>query len=47
VGRPKVKWLEDAENYLREYKMKMWRQEENNKEEYGSAIKEGRVRRRP
>jgi hypothetical protein len=45
VGRPRLRWLGDAENDLRELKVNKWRQKANNKEEWTSVIKETEVHR--
>jgi hypothetical protein len=38
VGRPRMKWLRDAEHDLRVHKMKRWTQKANNIERYVSII---------
>jgi hypothetical protein len=43
VGRARLRWLEDEENDLQELKVKKWRQESNNTEEWTSALKEAKV----
>jgi hypothetical protein len=41
---PRLKWLQDAENDLRELKVKRLKQEKN-KEEWDSAAKEAKILR--
>jgi hypothetical protein len=42
-----MRWLEDAENDLREVELKRWRQKANHGEEWASFIKEDKVLRGP
>ena len=42
-GRPGFRWLEDAENDLREMKFKRWRQKAVDREKQASAIKKARA----
>jgi hypothetical protein len=44
VGRPRLRWLENTENDLRDLKVNMWRQKENNIEDWESIVKEAKVR---
>jgi hypothetical protein len=39
MGRPRLRWLEDAGNYLRKMKFKRWRQKAVDREEWASVIK--------
>jgi hypothetical protein len=45
VERPRLSWLEDGENDLRELKMKRWRQMVNNGKQGAWAVKEAKVKR--
>jgi hypothetical protein len=45
--RPRLRWLEDAENDLRELKMKMWRRKTYNTNECACVVKEAKVLREP
>jgi hypothetical protein len=38
-GRPRLRWLEDAEMVLREMKFEIWRQKAVDREEWASVIK--------
>ena len=38
MGRPRIRWLEDAEKDNREMKVKIWRQKAVNREELGVCI---------
>jgi acid phosphatase class B len=40
VGKPRLRWLEDAENYLRE--LEMWNKA-NNREDWTSVVKEAKI----
>jgi hypothetical protein len=42
-----MRWVEDVENDLRELKVKRWRQNPNNREEWTLVVKESEVRRGP
>jgi hypothetical protein len=44
LGKSRLTWLEDAENGLREHKVKTWRQKANNREDWTSALKETKER---
>ena len=46
-GRPRLRWLEDAEKDLREMKVKTWRQKIVDREEWASVIKEAQAHRWP
>ena len=46
-GRPRMRWLEDAEKDLREIKAKRWRQKAVDREERAFVIKEGQAHRGP
>jgi hypothetical protein len=39
MGRPRIRWLEDAEKDNREMKVKIWRQKALNREELGFVFK--------
>jgi hypothetical protein len=43
VRRPRLRWLGELENDLREMLVKRWRQRANIKEEYTSVINEAKV----
>jgi hypothetical protein len=43
VGRPRLRWQDDVENYLRVMKVKRWRKKAQNREEWASIIKEAKV----
>jgi hypothetical protein len=43
VRRPRLKWVGDVENDLREMLVKRWRKRANIKEEYTSIINEANV----
>jgi hypothetical protein len=40
VGKPKLKWLKDTENDLRELEVKRWRKRGNNGEAWASVVKD-------
>jgi hypothetical protein len=42
VGRAQLRWQKDAENYLRVLEAKRWRQNDNNREEWRSVVKEAK-----
>jgi hypothetical protein len=46
-GRPRLRWLEDAEKGLWEMKVKRRRQKAVDKEEWASVMKEVKALRRP
>jgi len=46
-GRPRWRWLEDAEKALQEMKVKRWRQEALDREEWASLIMEAKAVRGP
>jgi len=46
MGSPRLRWLEDAEKNLWDMKVKRWRQKAVDREEWASAIKEPKARRR-
>jgi hypothetical protein len=43
VGRRRLRSLEDAENDLRDLKVKRWRQESNTTETWTCVVKEAKV----
>jgi len=43
VGRPRLRWLEDARKEIRETKVKIWRQKAVNRADWTSVIKEAKV----
>ena len=45
MERPRLGWLEDGENNLREVKVKMWRQKAVDRSEWASVIKEAKALR--
>jgi hypothetical protein len=45
--RPRLRWLEDVENGLREVKVKRWRQTAVDREEWASVIREAKPLRGP
>jgi plasmid maintenance system killer protein len=47
VGRPRLRWLDDAENDLRVMKVKRWRKKAQNREEWVSVIKEAKILKGP
>jgi hypothetical protein len=47
MGRPKLRWLEDAEKNLWYTKVKRLLQKEVVRDEWASGIKESKARRRP
>jgi hypothetical protein len=47
MGRPRLRWLEDVENDLREMKIKRWRQKAVGREEWVSVIKGAKALRGP
>jgi hypothetical protein len=47
VGRPRLRWLDDVENYLRVMKVKRWRIKSQNREEWASVVKEAKVLKGP
>jgi len=46
-GRPRLRWLEDVEKYLREMKVKRLRQKAIDREEWESVITEAKAARGP
>jgi hypothetical protein len=44
LGKFRLTWLEDAENCLREHKMKTWRQKAINRKDWASLAKETKER---
>jgi hypothetical protein len=47
VDRPRLRWLDDVENYLRVMKIKRWRKKAQNREEWAFVIKEAKVLKGP
>jgi hypothetical protein len=47
MGRPRLRWLEDAEKSLWEMKVKRWREKAMEREEWASVIKEAKALRGP
>jgi hypothetical protein len=47
VDRPRLRWLDDVENYLRVIKIKRWRKKAQKREEWASIIKEAKVLKGP
>ena len=47
VGRQRLRWLDGAEEDLRQLKVKRWRQKALNREEWAVVIKEAKVLRGP
>jgi hypothetical protein len=45
VGRPRLRWLKDGENNLRDLKVRILKQKGNNKEKWLSVVKETKVLR--
>jgi hypothetical protein len=43
VGRPRLRWLDEVENVLRVMKVKKWKKNAQNREEWASVIKEAKV----
>jgi hypothetical protein len=46
-GRPRLRWLEDAEKNMLEMKVKRWRQKAVEREDWAFVIKEAQARRGP
>jgi len=47
MGRPRMRWLQDAEKDLREMEVKRWRQKGVDRGEWASVIKEAKALRGP
>jgi hypothetical protein len=45
LGIPVLRWVKDAENDLRELKMKRWSQQANERDEWTSVLKDVKVLR--
>lgn len=43
IGRPRMKWLEEAGNDLQEINVKGWRQKAVNRKEWVSVIKDAKA----
>jgi hypothetical protein len=46
MGRPRLRWLEDAENGILGLKLKKWKEKANNKEQWASVVKKTNVLKR-